>query len=252
MGLCFAQIAMESIVTEIKEIKKQITSIMEDTNDGLDRLERKIDTIMEIVSGLSKINATVNEKFEMFKTTMALENEKNELKPSMQPSSPPLSPSPSSSSPPVLVDSVLIFEATDRQIRASNLIIFNLPETRAGTGWELDRRNVGEMFSTMGLQIYGFRCYRLGERGLDVEKRPRPLRVMMAGAQEVFAVLGMKAVLTCTAKWANIRMCSDRTQMQRDQMQALRNEVARRTRNGEKNLAIKYVNGVPSIIKLYY
>lgn len=47
----------------------------------------------------------------------------------------------------------------------------------------------------------------------------------------------------------NVRLFSDQTRQQQEYMKNLRNELRRQIDGGEKDLVIKYVKGIPKIVK---
>jgi len=119
----------------------------------------------------------------------------------------------------------IISELIDRQLRANNIIVFNLPES---TNQDYDK--LKNMFNNiMMANILNFSCTRLGKLIQNDNSKPRPLKVILRNSLESLIVLRSQAKLRSSSDWTNIRCASDRTLKQREHMTSLRNELQRRS-----------------------
>lgn len=75
----------------------------------------------------------------------------------------------------------------------------------------------------------------------------RSLRVIFPTSDAALHVIKNKSKLINS----KIKISSDNTKMQLEHLQNLRTELQQRQINGESNLTIKYVKGVPKIIYIY-
>lgn len=76
----------------------------------------------------------------------------------------------------------------------------------------------------------------------------RPLKISLASASDVFKTLGSSRKLKSDQIFNAVRITSDKTPKQRLYFQNLRKELDKRRSDGESNLTIKYVKGIPSIV----
>lgn len=133
-------------------------------------------------------------------------------------------------------------------MRANNIIVYNLPEN-TNQDQSQDHDKLNNMFNNiMAANISIFSCTRLGKYNENNISKPRPIKVILRSSLEAFTVLRSQAKLRSSSDWTNIRCASDRTLQQREHMTSLRNELQRRRNNGEDNIIIKYVRGIPNII----
>lgn len=222
--------AIKSSLDELKTSQGKIISSINNTNNNLSKLNKKFDDMMKSIATLSEENKVLTEKINL------LENKYDSLEKKVSASQIP-------------TEQVLISEIMDRQSRSCNVIIFNLPEPNKDShSSETDNDKLKTIFSAMKSNISKFTCSRLGKLNSNTLIKPRPLKVVLSNSTEVFTVLRSQAILRNSSLWSNIRMASDRTSMQRDFMNNLREQLLKQRDNGENDLIIKYVKGIPSII----
>jgi hypothetical protein len=99
------------------------------------------------------------------------------------------------------------------------------------------------MISEMDNKITKINFSRLGKPNSTTSDKPRPIKVALSNATEVFKILRSQSNLRTSSQWADIRIASDRTSMQRNHMSKLRNELQKRKAEGENDLIIKYIKG---------
>lgn len=144
----------------------------------------------------------------------------------------------------------IITEVAERTRRASNIIIFNLEESESAdlkTKIDHDIVKVNELIlETTGKVIPDIKAIRLGRR-TDPNKK-RPLKVILDSQQSALMILRNKTKIRNN----NIKINSDQTPMQQKHLKDLRENLKSRTDQGEDNLTIKYLRGVPKIVTKNY
>lgn len=140
----------------------------------------------------------------------------------------------------------LLNELYDRQTRANNVIVFNLPELNSeNSGNQSEMSHLKDLFYDIGLNLQIIKAHRLGK---PLSIRPRPLKVTLLNASDTFSVLRSQYKLHGSQKWPDIRFSSDRSAKQREFMSNLREELRKRREKGEKDIIIKYIKGIPTIV----
>lgn len=142
----------------------------------------------------------------------------------------------------------IITEATERLLRANNIIVFNVPETGNATA-ESDqliaeailKKATGDQNIAKPTQVI-----RLGKAG-DKRDKIRPLKVVTASPMLALTVLRNQAKLRGT-NYA-YALASDKTPRQQEFYQSLKTEMNARMEKGEKDLILKYVKGIPTITR---
>lgn len=128
----------------------------------------------------------------------------------------------------------------DRQARAKNIILFSVPEA---IGDNSDTSTVNLIFQKLQVNVQPVTAHRLGKPNGKI----RPLKVTLNSTSDVFKILGSSRHLKSDQILGEVRITSDKTPKQREYFQNLRKELNNRRSNGESNLTIKYIKGVPSI-----
>lgn len=156
--------------------------------------------------------------------------------------------SPISNSKPEAMENV-IGEMNERAKRASNILIFNIPETTHDDRVKHDEEEVDKLLNLViqsnhipATNLPSFKAFRLGK---PTPQKIRPLKVVFSSPSIALNILSQKKFVNLPN---SISISSDRTQSQRDYMQHLRSELEERQKT-EDNLIIKYINSVPKIVK---
>lgn len=144
-------------------------------------------------------------------------------------------------------------ELNDREYRSCNVILFNVPESTDRSNADrknYDRAKVVSVLSAVNLSANDLKTfYRLGNQS---KNNKRPIKVVLANkelALKVLKELDVKVLTGVDPYMAELSLARDRTPLEIKHLNDLRTELAHRIQNGEKNITIKYVNGVPMIIK---
>lgn len=142
----------------------------------------------------------------------------------------------------------LIQEINERQKRANNVIVFNLEEvnsTHPDQQEVNDKNQVKNILKSIpSIDLNNLRVTRLGAQ--KPTNKPRPLRVTLADHSQVLQVLKNKQTLITTNN--KLKFKSDETPRQREYMKSLQSELLAKQENGQDNLTIKYVRGIPTIV----
>lgn len=139
----------------------------------------------------------------------------------------------------------LIMELKERASRETNIIIFGIPENTnsiaiARQDYDLQQvlKHIKGIYADCPQPL---KLFRLGRYRSD---NHRPIKVCFTSRDTVMHILRNKSNMS-----KDIRVYSDQTPMQRDYYNKIRNELQNRQENGESNLTIKYINGIPKIMK---
>lgn len=148
---------------------------------------------------------------------------------------------------------VFFGEIEDRNRRAYNLMVYNLPESRnkeVDSRIRFDKENVMELAQAIGYEINleSLKLYRIGK---PVASKSRPLKLVFRSTSDAASFLSefVKAkLMEGNSKFSNVGVSRDRTNKERQYLSSLRAELDSRIKKGEENLTIKYKNGIPSIV----
>jgi len=219
---------LDSILKSLNEVKstqnKLITSINEQ-NKTLKSFNKRFDDISTEINKLAtensflktKISELENKLIKIEKTTLTTQFDELNI----------------------------LNELTDRQSRAQNIILYNLPENLNNTQNPIsDGDSLKLIFKEMKVDYSPINFNRLGKPS----DRTRPLKITLADAKSVFETLRAQSILRHSPDFKDIRFSSDRTIKQREQMALLRKELESRREKGETNIIIKYIKGNPQII----
>lgn len=137
------------------------------------------------------------------------------------------------------VDSVME-EMYGRQKRASNIMIFNLPEESTVAA---EMNSIQEVISdTVSGPVSILSATRVGKRNKNGN---RALKVTLSNSEIVMNIVKNRSKIKRDRKvFVNV----DLTPLQRDKYRNLEDQMKQRISNGEKDLVIKYIHGVPQII----
>jgi len=217
-----------SILKSVNEVKstqnKMITSINEQ-NKTLKSFNKRFDDLSTEINKLAtensflktKISELENKLIEIEKTTLTTQFDELNI----------------------------LNELTDRQSRAQNIILYNLPENLNNTQNPIsDGDSLKLIFKEMKVDYNPINFNRLGKPS----ERTRPLKITLADTKSVFETLRAQSSLRHSPDFKDIRFSSDRTIKQREQMALLRKELESRREKGETNIIIKYIKGNPQII----
>jgi hypothetical protein len=215
-------------VNDIKATQSKIISMVKQQSEKLTGLTTKVEDLVLRMDSLAADNESLKSRVACVEDKMT----------SLQQSS---------ADPNSVIGNNLINEMVDRQSRANNIILFNLPEVHSDTINPIsDESILNELLKLLLLDIHYTHISRVGIK--DASK-PRPLKITFSNRNDAFQVFSNQKKLKSNPTWSHLHFASDRTKMQRDFMSKLRQELLHRRSNGEDDLIIKYFKGIPTITK---
>lgn len=149
---------------------------------------------------------------------------------------------------------ILIGEVNERTRRAYNIMIYNLVESTdnaADNRKQHDLALVTKLFKSIDqdFNLNGIKSFRVGT------KKPgkyRALKVILNSPPDVRLILSKfssESAAKLDQRFSNIKMSRDRTPRELNYFKCLMQELKEREDQGETDLTVKYLNGVPSIVK---
>lgn len=215
-------------VNEVKSTQSKIISMVNSQSEKITSLTNKVDDLVLRMNSLAADNESLKSRVVCIEDKITLLQQ-------------------SSADPNDVIGNNLINEILDRQFRANNIILFNLPEVESNTVNPIsDESILKQLLKLLQLDIHYNNISRVGIK--DASK-PRPLKITLPNRNDVFKIFSNQKKLKSNPTWSNLHFSSDRTKMQRDLMSKLRQELLHRRSNGENDLIIKYFKGVPIITK---
>lgn len=146
----------------------------------------------------------------------------------------------------------LFAEMTERARRLRNVIVYNIPESNRKRPEDKKSHDIGmitKIYEILDLQLpNNISFFRLGKAG----GRDRPIKVMFRDEDSVVTLLkrfSSETLSSADDSLSEISVGRDRTQKERQYSAVLRKQMDDRTEAGETNLTIKYLNGIPKIVK---
>lgn len=147
----------------------------------------------------------------------------------------------------------IIGEIEDRSKRARNIIIHNLPESTSRdiqTRISSDKDKLENLFQSVNFEtdMNTVKLHRIGKASKD---KSRPMKVILNSPSEANSCMELftPALKGTDPSLSALGVTRDKTIRERQYLNKLRDELDKRTHNGEENLTIKYRNGIPVIMK---
>lgn len=141
-------------------------------------------------------------------------------------------------------------EVSDRLARKANIILRNIPESSSSSPDDKkthDHSLISRIFDLVHFKPSKFSFFRLGKMSV---RSPRTVKVILPNAdsvKEFFSKFSQE--LLTDSSISKVTASRDRTLQERKHLDELREELDRRTGNGERDLTIKFINNTPRIIK---
>lgn len=131
----------------------------------------------------------------------------------------------------------MLIEFQDRQKRSNNVMLFNIPEGND------DKEEVSNIFSSLvSSPPEILHLSRVGKRNVN---NARSLKVVLPSSLDVLNIVKNRSKL----KGRRIYVNFDLTPKQREAERTLYTQLKNRREKGEKNLSVRYRNGIPHIIQ---
>lgn len=155
------------------------------------------------------------------------------------------------STDPVEVMNFVANETNDRQSRKNNFIIYNSTELRNGTKEEqyaADRAIVIDILKSLNFQEEAISVTRLGKFDSSAVSKKRPIKVKLLSDTNISAIIRNFNTLKINESFKDLSVSPDRTPFQCNLYKKVKNDLLERKRNGESNITIKHINGIPKIV----
>lgn len=225
-----SSIKINQLVDMVKDLKNQQNKIIVSLNsyrDSIKTQDKKIDLLSTQLTEILDDNKSLRIKVEQLETKLLdIKHTQN------------------TESLGATAQEKVYSELLDRQSRARNVILFNIPEPSV-PGQSQDTSTAKDILNTIGVQTNPVSIHRLGK----LSNKPRPLRVTLPNSSDVFEVLRVKRQLLNVSNLNTIRISSDQTLQQRKCFASIMTVLKSRRDSGESDLFIKYINGLPTILK---
>lgn len=144
----------------------------------------------------------------------------------------------------------IISEIADRDRRKRNVVVFNVKESESKESAVVNnKRVIDEIFNQIGMHqvIDNLKYNRLGKYD-NSRRSPRPMRITLSSENQVHEVLRNARKLLESDNLKHIRISTDKTRRQIEYYNSLKTLLDQRIKSGEKDLRIKYVQGIPQIV----
>lgn len=215
---------MMNILTDFTSSQKDINST----------ISQKLETLIEAQSAMkSQLSGLENSTKDFEKKILALETEVKEIKTT------------TSIAPNCYED--IIHEIKERKERENNIILVGIqevisenPQVRQNS----DRNEVSKVVRLITKD--GSEPTKVIRLGKYEANKHRPIKAFFHNPDVVKAILRNKR----NTPLDNIKIYSDDTPYQQAHKKRLKEEIQKRVKNGESNLGLKYVKGIPKIVQL--
>lgn len=222
----------------LNEILKKLNSVA--TKSDLDVLSSKLTNLTTEVANINQALSTMEPRLSAVENELA--SVKNELKEIQDHKA---------AAPSV---ELVVEEIADRERRSRNIIIYNLPENKNKTVSVRVKHDNDLVTLLVGAFCTSnhendFKTFRIGRPHGD---RPRPLRVIFKRSDSVLDFsrnFDSSSLKNIDDRFTGINYSRDRTPAERKHLEDLRSSLKRRTDSGEPDLTIRFVNGIPKIVK---
>lgn len=143
----------------------------------------------------------------------------------------------------------LIVEINERQKRSRNIILYNVPEPDNNTADDnrKDFEFVNVLLTTICNEpIIPSRIIRLGQK---TSVNARPIKLILQDEKFATIIMRNSKKLKSHDTYKNIYLRHDLTFQQREYSAVIKKEFVRRKASGESDIVLKYIRGIPKIIK---
>lgn len=234
----------------ISDVKNQITDIktnneqaMNSINASMQEVKTQINDVKSVISSMGaeqqQIKASITQleiKVSMGEAKLkSIETEVNEIR--------------ATAATPKAEDllqhnETMLQEIIERKARKNNIILIGIPEQISPNKDERiskDREDVIKALANINEIPCPTKMYRIGKYSPN---KSRGIKICFDSEVHVKKILRDKKALP-----DNIKVYSDQTRLQQQLLQDLRNELSQRQKNGENNITIKYIRGLPKIVE---
>lgn len=144
------------------------------------------------------------------------------------------------------INEEIMQELKERKKRENNVIVFGISEQTATSTEERVAKDEAEVFNTTSIVSKDIpKPTKILRIGKYKPEKTRRIKVCFDKPEPAMVLLRNKAKLP-----PNIKIFSDHTPAQQKHFLAEKDELTRRKNNGEDDITIKYINGIPNIVKI--
>ena len=209
-----------SAVKSDKEIEEKCAAYMSSVTDRLDVIEKRLDSkadMSTVVDLESRVNNLVGNQNSSYGSKAPIAGEQVSV-------------------------SDTIAEQKERERRASNIMIYNIPESQSAEAEvriSEDVSVVDRIFGSLGIQeeITVEKCIRVGKK---VSDKNRVTKVVLKDKGMKGKILRKARVLKGNEEFDKVFIGPDLTRMQRTEQQELRKELLDRREKGETDIFIRH------------
>ena len=144
-----------------------------------------------------------------------------------------------------------VAEFQEREKRKNNIMIYGVKEGIKISKKEQEIKDVDlltQVFTSLQITHNDIKPVRCGKYDANIPLC-RPIKVNLPSSDDVITLLKNTSKLREMDNYKHIRFSSDRTQMQTELYKEMKQELESRISKGETDISIKYVRGVPTIVK---
>lgn len=143
----------------------------------------------------------------------------------------------------------IISEMLERNKRSSNLVIFGSEEKFGAKTEQVlhDEGLIRDILNECNVTDGNIKPIRLGKFDPTRQVRRRPIKVKLSSPDIVQRILRKCNKIKSNEKFTGLSVNADRTPRQLAYFKSVKSDLNVRLSNGESNLKIKYINGIPTI-----
>lgn len=138
----------------------------------------------------------------------------------------------------------VLYEMMERQKCASNIIVFNVNESKMKSQQEREAEDVKAVegiLNNFNINKSNLKMFRLGK---FVPNKSRPIKVILQSPEDAKFILKNKHLNIIPS----IRIYGDQTRKQREYFNFIKTKLQRSIENGDNRKTIKFINNRPTIV----
>lgn len=234
----------------IVEVKSEIKDLQTSQEQTRNQISSNVAELSNQIQDIKLASSKISSEHDNFKTQLAqlvtkisndedkiklLETDFKELK---------LGPLPTQSNQ-LSANEQIIREVQERKRRENNIIIVGIPEQNSISTQDRILKDESEVLNITTMIDKNLpkpnKIFRIGKY---TPGKTRKIKVCFDKSEPVMLILRSKYKLP-----DNVKIFSDQTPAQQKYFMNIKDELTLRMKNGESDLTIKYINGIPNIVK---
>lgn len=235
---------------EIK-IMSILTKMAQTQTDKLDKISQQVSIITDQISQIKCTTDQLSVEQNRFKEELVkIESSKKGMQKEIDNLKDDFKHLKNSQSTTIFTQDNMISEVHERLQREKNIVISGIVEINSKDPAERIEHDKHEVIKVIKLAdpdcAEPTKWFRLGKY---MSNKSRPIKVCFTSADTTKSILRNKNLIT--KEIDNIKCYSDQTPLQKEELVKLRTELSKRVGDGEENIIIKYIKGVPKIVKMH-